>query len=132
MRKIRWYCRTPSKGTHSRSKMSSFPAFLSKYVGEQSNDSDEEKPGVTTPEPGALHPSQSVITNAHPTPEPSVYHRTRKKAIPAQEPQSSQHSKKGIPLQRLIESFSAQVKQHPIFLNVIIMDDGTPWSNEKL
>jgi len=102
--------------------------------GEQCSNSDEEEPGVTTPEPGAPHPSQRVITHANPTPEYSVHHRTRKKAkaVPAQESQTSQHSKKGIPPQCLIESSSAQVKKRPIFLNVMsIVDNGTPWSYKE-
>jgi len=102
--------------------------------GEQRSDSDEEEPGVTTPEPGALHPSQSVITHANPTPEYSVHHRTRKKAkaVPSQEPRTSQRSKKGIPPQRLIESLSNQVKERPIFLNVMsIVDNGTLRSYEE-
>jgi len=51
----------------------------------------------------------------------TVHHRKRQKAkaVPAQEPQTSQHSKKGIPPQHLIESLSAQIKQCPIFLNVM-------------
>jgi len=70
-------------------------------LGEQRNNSDEEEPGVTTPEPGAPHPSESVITNANPTSEYSVHHRTRKKAkaVPVQEQWTSQCSKKGIPPQ---------------------------------
>jgi len=104
--------------------------------GEQHNNSDEEEHGVTTPEPGAPHPSKSVITHANPTPEYSVHHRARKKAkaVPAQEPRTSQRSKKGIPPQCLIESLSAPVKKCPIFLNVMsIVDNRTPQrSNEKL
>jgi len=75
-----------------------------------------------------------VITHVNPTPEYSVHHRTRKKAkaVPAQEPWTSQHSKKGIPPQCLIESLNTQVKKCPIFLNVIsIVDNGTPRSNKE-
>jgi len=96
--------------------------------GEQQSNSDEEEPGVTTQKPGTPHPSQSMITHANPTPEYSVHHRMRKKAkaVPSQEPLTSQRSKKEIPPQRLIESLSAQVKKCPIFLNVMIIVDNGP------
>jgi len=92
--------------------------------GEQHKSSDEEEPGVTTPEPGALHPS--ITPKNEEEGQGSSYSRAMDFCW------TSQCSKKGISPQHLIESLSAQVKQRPLFLNVMsIVDNGTPLSSKE-
>jgi len=58
--------------------------------------------------------------------------RQKATEVAAQEQWTSQHTKKGIPPQSLIESLSTQVKQHPIFHNVMsIVDNGTSCPTKK-
>jgi len=77
------------------------------------------KDGVATESIPMDEARKLISANPKVTPESSVHHRTRKKAkaVTAQEPWTSQYAKKGIPPQHLIESLSAQVKQHHFLMS---------------